>query len=155
MPLVTSPAPQFSAQAVVGQEIKSLSWEEIHEGKWLCLFFYPLDFTFVCPTEIVAFSEAAGKFAEIGAKVAAVSVGIVDGEARVDLPYLEDAAAEVDMNVVLTGKGELIEVQGSGEGATFSREQHDALLDLAFGGAAEIIRRQRAALDAAIPGSGT
>lgn len=74
MPLVTSPAPQFSAQAVVGNEIVSLSWEQIHEGKWLCLFFYPLDFTFVCPTEIIAFSEAASKFEAIGAKIAGVSV---------------------------------------------------------------------------------
>lgn len=74
MPLVTSPAPQFSAQAVVGNEIVSLSWDQIHEGKWLCLFFYPLDFTFVCPTEIIAFSEAASKFEAIGAKIAGVSV---------------------------------------------------------------------------------
>jgi len=74
MPLVTSPAPQFSAQAVVGNEIVSLSWDQIHEGKWLCLFFYPLDFTFVCPTEIIAFSEAASKFEALGAKIAGVSV---------------------------------------------------------------------------------
>lgn len=74
MPLVTSPAPQFSAQAVVGNEIVSLSWEQIHEGKWLCLFFYPLDFTFICPTEIVAFSEAASKFEALDAKIAGVSV---------------------------------------------------------------------------------
>lgn len=74
MPLVTSPAPQFSAKAVVGTEIVDLKWEQIHEGKWLVLFFYPLDFTFVCPTEIIAFSDAKAKFDEIGAKVAAVSV---------------------------------------------------------------------------------
>tara|TARA_R110002072_G_scaffold38954_4_gene112431 strand:+ start:103 stop:684 length:582 start_codon:yes stop_codon:yes gene_type:complete len=74
MPLVTSPAPQFSAQAVVGNEIVSLSWDQIHEGKWLCLFFYPLDFTFVCPTEIIAFSEAASKFEALGAKIAGISV---------------------------------------------------------------------------------
>jgi alkyl hydroperoxide reductase subunit AhpC len=74
MPLVTSPAPTFDAKAVVGKDIVDLSWSQIHEGKWLVLFFYPLDFTFVCPTEIIAFSDAKAKFYEIGAKVAAVSV---------------------------------------------------------------------------------
>lgn len=74
MPFVTSPAPQFDATAVVGQEIKTLKWSEIHEGKWLVLFFYPLDFTFVCPTEIIAFSEATSRFKEIGANIVAISV---------------------------------------------------------------------------------
>jgi len=66
--------------------------------------------------------------------VAAVSVGIVDGEVRLDLPYEEDARAEVDMNVVATGSGRFIEVQGTGEGATFTREQLDAMTDLAMRG---------------------
>lgn len=74
MPFVTSPAPQFDAKAVVGDEIVDMTWDQIHGGKWLTLFFYPLDFTFVCPTEIIAFSEAADKFKEIGANIAAVSV---------------------------------------------------------------------------------
>jgi len=74
MPLVTSPAPQFDCQAVVDHQIKQLTWKDIHEGKWLVLFFYPLDFTFVCPTEIIAFSDAAERFSAIGAKLAAVSV---------------------------------------------------------------------------------
>jgi alkyl hydroperoxide reductase subunit AhpC len=74
MPLVASPAPKFNAKAVVGNQIVDMTWEKIHEGKWLVLFFYPLDFTFVCPTEITAFSDATPKFAEIGAKLAAVSV---------------------------------------------------------------------------------
>lgn len=74
MPLVGSPAPKFNSKAVMGKEIVELTWEKLHEGKWLVLFFYPLDFTFVCPTEITAFSDATPKFAEIGAKVAAVSV---------------------------------------------------------------------------------
>jgi alkyl hydroperoxide reductase subunit AhpC len=74
MPLVTSPAPKFDAKAVVGKEIVDLKWDKLHEGKWLVLFFYPLDFTFVCPTEIIAFSDAKAKFDKIGAKVAAVSV---------------------------------------------------------------------------------
>ena len=79
-------------------------------------------------------------------QLAAVSVGIIDGEARLDLPYVEDAAAEVDMNVVLTGDRELVEVQGSAEGRTFSRAQHDALLDLAFSGCEQIFALQQAAL---------
>ncbi|MCP4251283.1 MAG: peroxiredoxin [bacterium] len=74
MPLVTSPAPQFDCTAVVGEDIKKLTWNELHDGKWLVLFFYPLDFTFVCPTEIVAFSDAGDRFAEVGTKVAAISV---------------------------------------------------------------------------------
>jgi len=74
MPLVTSPAPKFDCQAVVGEQIKSLKWDELHDGKWLVLFFYPLDFTFVCPTEIVAFSDAFDRFAAIDAKIASVSV---------------------------------------------------------------------------------
>lgn len=74
MPLVTSPAPTFDCKAVVNGEIVDLTWKQLHEGKWLVLFFYPLDFTFVCPTEIIAFSDAADRFAALNAKVAAVSV---------------------------------------------------------------------------------
>jgi peroxiredoxin 3 len=74
MPMVTSPAPKFDCKAVVNGAIKDLKWDELHEGKWLVLFFYPLDFTFVCPTEICAFSDAGDQFAEINAKVAAISV---------------------------------------------------------------------------------
>ncbi|MEZ6183539.1 MAG: peroxiredoxin [Planctomycetota bacterium] len=74
MPFVTSPAPQFDATAVVGQEIKQLKWKDIHGDKWLVLFFYPLDFTFVCPTEIIAFSEATSRFKEVGANIVGISV---------------------------------------------------------------------------------
>jgi ribonuclease PH len=80
--------------------------------------------------------------------VAAVSVGIVDGEARLDLSYEEDAAAEVDCNVVMTGSGALVEVQGTAEGAPFDREQLDRLLDLASGGIGELTKIQRDALEA-------
>jgi ribonuclease PH len=78
--------------------------------------------------------------------VAAVSVGVVDGEVRLDLPYEEDARAEVDMNVVATGKGRFIEVQGTGEGATFSGEELRALTELALRGIEELGRIQQAAL---------
>ena len=77
---------------------------------------------------------------------AAVSVGIVDGEVVLDLPYEEDAGADVDFNVVMTGSGGLIEVQGTAEGSPFSREELDQLLALASRGIADIIARQRAAL---------
>lgn len=74
---------------------------------------------------------------------AAISVGVIDGECRLDLPYVEDSTAEVDMNIVMTGSGELIEVQGTAEGATFSRSQLNELLDLAAGGIATITAAQR------------
>lgn len=78
--------------------------------------------------------------------VAAVSVGVVDGVPVLDLPYEEDSAAEVDMNVVCTGDGRLVEVQGTAEGEPFDRALLDRLLDLATGGYAELTRRQQEAL---------
>ena len=78
--------------------------------------------------------------------VGAVSVGIVDGEALLDLDYAEDSAADVDMNVVLTGDGRLVEVQATAERVPFSREELDALVDLAAGGIREIGARQREAV---------
>lgn len=79
--------------------------------------------------------------------VAAVSVGIVDGEPRLDLCYEEDVAAETDMNVVCTGDGRFVEVQGTAEGQPFDRAELDALLDLAAGGCADLTRIQQEALD--------
>ena len=78
--------------------------------------------------------------------VAAVSVGVVDGEARLDLPYAEDVAADTDMNVVCTGSGEFVEVQGTAEGAPFDRGTLDALLDLAVAGCAQLADIQRTVL---------
>ncbi len=78
--------------------------------------------------------------------VAAVSVGVVDGRVVLDLPYEEDARADVDMNVVATGEGRLVEVQGTGEGATFSVAELHALTDLALRGIAELAKIQRATL---------
>ncbi len=79
-------------------------------------------------------------------ELAAVSVGIVDGEARLDLDYQEDVSAEVDMNVVMTGRGLLVEVQGTAERAPFSRDDLGLLLDLAEKGIAELIELQRRAV---------
>lgn len=86
-----------------------------------------------------------GAFKEL---VAAVSVGIVNGEAVLDLNYPEDSNAEVDMNVIMTESMELIEIQGTAEGAPFSRSQLNELLDLAEKGLKEIFARQRAILAA-------
>jgi ribonuclease PH len=80
--------------------------------------------------------------------VAAVSVGIVDGEPRLDLSYEEDAMAEVDCNVVMTGSGALVEIQGTAEAVPFDRAQLDRLLDLAASGVAELAKIQREALGA-------
>ncbi|HEY7561553.1 MAG TPA: ribonuclease PH [Gaiellaceae bacterium] len=81
-----------------------------------------------------------------GDLVGAVSVGIVDGERRLDLDYVEDSGAEVDMNVVMTGDGRLVEVQATAERVAFSRADLDALVDLAAAGIAEIGVRQREAV---------
>jgi ribonuclease PH len=78
--------------------------------------------------------------------VAAVSVGVIAGEERLDLDYLEDRDADVDFNVVMTGKGEFIEVQGTGEEATFGRSQLDRLLELAESGIRSIRDLQNRAL---------
>ncbi len=82
--------------------------------------------------------------------VAAVSVGIVGEEALLDLDYAEDSTAEVDMNVVMTGDGLVIEVQATAEREPFSRESLDALLDLAVEGIEELSEAQRVALEAVL-----
>ena len=76
------------------------------------------------------------------ANVAAISVGIVEGEALLDLCYVEDSAAEVDMNVVMTSEGEFVEVQGTAEGRTYNRDQLNRQLDLAESGIRDLIELQ-------------
>jgi ribonuclease PH len=83
--------------------------------------------------------------------VAAISVGIVDGEALLDLEYVEDRDAEVDMNLVMTGSGKFIEVQGSGEEATFNRAQLDRLIDLGEIGIKAIAVAQKKCLGSGWP----
>ncbi len=92
--------------------------------------------------------EAAGKVPGdvLADSVAAVSVGIVGGEPRLDLCYEEDAGAEVDFNVVMTGGGDFVEVQGTAEGTPFSRADLDAMLDLAAGGIEQLTALQRQVL---------
>jgi len=102
----------------------------------------------------VALADACAHLKGIGAvkgdpltgSVAAISVGIIDGEPRLDLPYEEDVRAETDMNVVMTGDGKFVEVQGTAEGAPFDRAELDALLALAEQGCTELTRLQTEAL---------
>jgi ribonuclease PH len=82
----------------------------------------------------------------LSTEVAAISVGIVNGVCVADLPYVEDSAADVDMNVVMTGSGELVEIQGTAEHHTFNRAQLNTLLDLADGAIGNIVALQRATL---------
>jgi len=79
-------------------------------------------------------------------RVAGVSVGVIGGEARLDLEYSEDVVADVDMNVVMSSEGRFVEVQGTGEHGTFDRAELDRLLDLAVHGLSELDARQRSAL---------
>ena len=78
--------------------------------------------------------------------VAAVSVGIIDGVPMVDLPYIEDSRADVDMNVVMTGSGRFVEVQGTAEQMAFSRSELDTMLELAEGGIKELLAAQAAVI---------
>jgi len=89
------------------------------------------------------------KKSPITSEVAAISVGIVEGLPLLDLKYDEDSQAEVDMNVVCTGDGRFIEVQGTAERDPFSREQMDELLDLARHGITQLVRAQREAIERA------
>ncbi len=78
--------------------------------------------------------------------VAAISVGIIDGEPMLDLAYTEDVRAETDMNVVVTGSGKFVELQGTAEGEAFDRDELNRLLDLALGGTATLAKLQSTAL---------
>ena len=81
--------------------------------------------------------------------LSAVSVGVIDGVSMLDLCYAEDSRAEVDMNVVMTGDGRFVEIQGTAEGMPFSRDQMDELVDLALKGGQELFSLQRAVLEGA------
>lgn len=105
---------------------------------------------------LIALVDAIGSIPDLAKypltdSVGAISVGMVDGRPVLDLDYIEDVDAEVDMNVVMTGAGRFVEVQGTGEEATFSEDELAALLKLARGGLAEIRDLQRKALGADWP----
>jgi ribonuclease PH len=103
---------------------------------------------FVAAHDAVTWLLAQGKIerSPIRDFVAAVSVGIVEGTPLLDLEYTEDSACDTDMNVVMTGAGGFVEVQGTAEGASFSRLEMDALLALAGKGISELVAAQKAAL---------
>lgn len=109
---------------------------------------------YVALADAVTYLSAAGKLSDprpLSCAIAAVSVGVVDGRIRVDLPYEEDSRAEVDMNVVATDTGTLVEIQGTGEGATFARSTLDKLLDMALG-ACDVVCRTTRRVGAAVSG---
>ena len=105
---------------------------------------------YVALADAVTFAKEKGwvkpDAAPLTGSVAAVSVGIIDGSPRLDLPYEEDVRAETDMNIVMTGDGKFVEVQGTAEGAAFDRAELDALLVLGEKGCADLTAFQREAL---------
>lgn len=115
MPMIGQPAPQFTTQAVVdGGEIKTLSLAD-YKGKWTVLFFYPLDFTFVCPTELTQFREYLPEFGKVGAVVLGASVDSVHSHKRwlrddlgnLGYPLIADLTKRIskDYGVLLEEKG--------------------------------------------------
>lgn len=100
-----------------------------------------------------AWMVATGRLAQspVKRRVAAISVGVIDGEPRLDLDYEEDVRAGVDMNVVMSSEGRFVEVQGTGEHGTFSRQELDRLLDLAVHGIGQLHARQAELLSSALP----
>lgn len=105
---------------------------------------------FVALVDAVAWLDARGALAgaPVTGSVAAVSVGVVEGRAVLDLDYVEDVSAQTDMNVVMTGDGRFVEVQGTAEGEPFDRALLDDMLALAATGCADLTGRQQTALDA-------
>ncbi|UDF37802.1 UNVERIFIED_ORG: ribonuclease PH [Shinella sp. XGS7] len=106
---------------------------------------------YVAAHDAVSWLLAQGKITASPIKdaVAAISVGIVDGVPLLDLEYTEDSACDTDMNVVMTGAGGFVELQGTAEGVAFTRAEMNALLDLAEKGIGELLAAQKAALAAA------
>src|SRR6478609_3725012 len=109
---------------------------------------------YVALADAVSYLRERGQLADpqpLSCQIAAVSVGVVGGRVRLDLPYEEDARAEVDMNVVATEVGTLVEVQGTAEGATFSRRTLDAMIESALAGIQNLATLQLAAVAEPLP----
>jgi ribonuclease PH len=144
-------------QRLIGRAIRSvLDFEALGERTlWLDCDVLQADGGTRCASISGAYVAAARALGKAGLSrvlpdsVAAVSLGIVDGELLLDLDYVEDSGAEVDLNVVMTGSERLVEVQATAERAPFDRDALNELLDLAAKGIAEIREAQKAALDAA------
>ena len=110
---VGKPAPQFKAQALVGDKFQDISLSD-YKGKWVVLFFYPLDFTFVCPTEILEFSKRAEEFKALGAEVIGGSVDSVYSHlawtkelGQLNYPLLSDMTTKIsrDYGILIEEKG--------------------------------------------------
>ena len=144
-------------QRLIGRAIRSvLDFEALGERTlWLDCDVLQADGGTRCAAISGAWVAAARSLGTAGLSralpdsVAAVSLGIVDGELLLDLDYVEDSGAEVDLNLVMTGSERLVEVQATAERAPFDRDALNELLDLGAGGIAEIRAAQGAALDAA------
>jgi ribonuclease PH len=144
-------------QRLIGRALRSVTdMEALGERTlWLDCDVLQADGGTRCAAISGAYVAAARALARAGLgrvlrdSVAAVSLGIVGGELLLDLDYVEDSGAEVDLNVVMTGEGLLVEVQATAEGAPFAREQLDELLGLGAAGIATIREAQELALDAA------
>jgi len=144
-------------QRLIGRAIRSvLDFEALGERTlWLDCDVLQADGGTRCAAISGAWVAAARALGKAGLSralpdsVAAVSLGIVDGELLLDLDYVEDSGAEVDLNLVMTGSERLVEVQATAERAPFDRDALNGLLDLGAGGIAEIRAAQEAALDAA------
>lgn len=111
---------------------------------------------YVALADAITWLRASKKLSDpkpLSCSIAAISVGVVDGRVRLDLPYEEDSRAEVDMNVVATDHGTLVEVQGTGEGATYTRSTMDQMLDFALDGCARLSRAQEEVLAEPYPGT--
>jgi ribonuclease PH len=144
-------------QRLIGRAIRSvLDFEALGERTlWLDCDVLQADGGTRCASISGAYVAAARALGKAGLSrvlpdsVAAVSLGIVEGELLLDLDYVEDSGAEIDLNVVMTGSERLVEVQATAERAPFDRDALNGLLDLAAKGIAEIREAQKAALDAA------
>ncbi len=144
-------------QRLIGRALRSvLDFEALGERTlWLDCDVLQADGGTRCAAISGAYVAAARALGKAGLSrvlpdsVAAVSLGIVEGELLLDLDYVEDSGAEVDLNVVMTGSERLVEVQATAERAPFDRDALNELLDLAAKGIAEIREAQKAALDAA------
>ena len=144
-------------QRLIGRAIRSvLDFEALGERTlWLDCDVLQADGGTRCASISGAYVAAARALGKAGLSrvlpdsVAAVSLGIVDGELLLNLDYVEDSGAEVDLNVVMTGSERLVEVQATAERAPFDRDALNELLDLAAKGIAEIREAQKAAFDAA------
>ena len=111
---VGQPAPEFSLQALVGEEFKNISLSDYKGKKWVILFFYPLDFTFVCPTEILEFSKASSQFEKLNAVILGASIDSIYSHlawtkelGKLNYPLMSDITQEVARNY-----GILIEEKG-------------------------------------------